>query len=150
MSITVQWLIENRVMLVHFSGEIDSEQILAYLDESLAMRDKANEVNGVNGPLVHTISDGTKVTKQAVDLGTIRKIMKSLRQQRVGWSFYVSENRMDRFVSSLAHQFGGIRYQSFATMAEAIQFLLDNDRDLREQIDENLETLLEKMQNSFS
>lgn len=130
MTIKVKWLIENRVMLSKFSEEIDSKQIVDYLDISLAMRDDANEANGKNGFLVHTITDGTQVTKQSSDLGTLRKIMSSLRQQRVGWSLYVSDSRIDRFMSSMAHQFGGIRYQSFATMDDAIGFLRENDTSL--------------------
>lgn len=142
MPITVRWMVKNRVMLSTFSGEIDSEQIIAYLEESLVMRDDANEANGEHGFLVHTITDGTGVTKQNVDLGTIRKIMTSLRQQRVGWSLYVSENRIDRFISSLAHQFGGIRYQAFETMEDAIGFLRHNDSDLQEALDVPIEQLL--------
>lgn len=138
MTIKVKWLIENRVMLAQFSDEIDSEQIARYLDKSLAMRDVANEVNGRDA-LVHTITDGTGVTKQSSDLGTIRKIMTSLRQQSVGWSLYVSENKIDRFMSAMAHQFGGIRYQSFATMEEAIEFLKENDVTLKDMFDESLD-----------
>ena len=143
MPITVKWIVENRVMLSTFVGEIDSEQIIGYLDESMAMRDAANEINGEHGLLVHTITDGTRVTKQSTDLGTVRKIMKSLRSQRVGWSLYVSENRMDRFITSLAHQFGGIRYQAFETMGDAIQFLRENDSSLHDDLSVPIEKLLE-------
>ncbi|MGB7340044.1 MAG: hypothetical protein WBC91_14205 [Phototrophicaceae bacterium] len=127
MTIKVKWLIENHVMLSQFSEMIDSEQIIRYLDKSMAMRDEANEANGKNGVLIHTITDTNGVTRQNLDLKTLRQIMKSLRQQRVGWSLQVSTNAMDRFMSSMAHQFGGIRYQSFTTMDEAIDFLRKNE-----------------------
>ncbi|GAB5491161.1 MAG: hypothetical protein Phog2KO_13760 [Phototrophicaceae bacterium] len=145
MTIKVKWLVENRILLAEFSEEIDSEQIIDYLDKSMAMRDTANEANaaaettGRNSALVHTITDGNGVTKQSVNLKTIREIMKSLRQQRIGWSIYVSENQLDRFVSSMAHQFGGIRYRAFATMDEALEFLRSTQPELEEILDKPLD-----------
>lgn len=139
MTIKVKWLVDNRILLAEFSGEIDSKQVIDYLDKSMAMRDVANEANGRNGALVHTITEGNKVTKQRVNLKTIREIMKSLREQRIGWSLYISENRADRFVSSMAHQFAGIRYRSFATMDEGLDFLRSNQDDLKDILDETLD-----------
>jgi hypothetical protein len=130
MTITVRWLIENRVMLSDFIGEVDSEQVLEYLEKSFAMRDQANAANGEYGYLVHTITDATRVTKQNVDLVTAQKIMTSLREQRIGWSLFVSPNRLHRFISGMSHQFGGIRFQAFETLDEAIAFLKENDAAL--------------------
>jgi hypothetical protein len=132
MTTAVRWLVENRIILSHFSGAIDSEQLLAYLEVSFAMRDAANEANGKYGQLVHTISDGSQITSQVASLPNVQKIMKSLREQKVGWSLYVSPNRLDRLVSSVAHQVGGIRYKAYDTMDKAIQFTRDNDDSLAE------------------
>lgn len=139
MTIHVRWLVENRIILAHFSEDINGEQLRTYLDVSFEMRDTANEIQGEFGDFVHTITDGTEITKQAVDLGTIQQIMQSLRSQKVGWSLYVSPKGMDRFLSSLAHQFAGIRFQSFATMDEAIQFLRENDESLQEALNAPLD-----------
>ncbi|MEL6408608.1 MAG: hypothetical protein AAFR81_29845, partial [Chloroflexota bacterium] len=88
MPIYVRWLVENQVMLVHMVGTIDANDVLAYLERSFEMRDQANEVNGVNGPLVHTISDTSAITQQNIDLKTAQKIMTSLKSQKIGWSLY--------------------------------------------------------------
>lgn len=139
MTIQVKWLVENHVLFAHFSNAIDSEQIINYLDKSMAMRDKAIEVNGEDGALIHTITDSRAVVEQNLDLKTAYSIMKSLRKQRIGWSIQVTDNRVDRFTSSMAHQFGGIRYQSFSTMDEAIDFLRNNDVLLDGILDDDLD-----------
>ncbi|MEL6309037.1 MAG: hypothetical protein AAFQ52_12915, partial [Chloroflexota bacterium] len=122
------------VMLVHMVGTIDANDVLAYLERSFEMRDQANEVNGVNGPLVHTISDTSAITQQNIDLKTAQKIMKSLKSQKIGWSLYVSTDRVQIFFSSLAHQFGGIRFKPFSTIEDALDFL----REANDQLDEAL------------
>lgn len=135
MTITVRWLIENRVLLSEFVDEVDSQQLIDYLEKSFAMRDQANTANGEYGYLVHTITDATRVTKQNLDLAAAQKIMKSLREQRIGWSLFVSTNRLHRFMSGMSHQFGGIRFQAFETLDEAVQFLKKNDDSLADALD---------------
>lgn len=139
MPIYVRWLVQNQIILVHMVGELGTEQLLPYIDKSFAMRDQANEENGVHGPLVHTITDGRGITKQNIDLKTTQQIMKSLKTQRIGWSIYVSTDRVQVFFASLAHQFGGIRFKSFGTVEEALDFLRGADARLDAELEKGYE-----------
>lgn len=144
MAIYVRWLVENQVMLTHFVDDIDAEQLHAYLDKSFAMRDAANAANGAYGNLVHTITDASRVTEQNIDLATTQRMMKSLREQRVGWSLYIARNRVDAFIASLAHQFGGIRFKTFNSVDETIAFLADNDESLHDVLTQPLDLSIEE------
>lgn len=127
----VSWLIENRVILAQHYGVFTGEELLAYLDESLAMRDRANEISGVGGPLIHTLTDARKLEKSAMALRDVQPILRSLRKQRTGWSIYVHPGKVDRFLASLGHQFVGVRYRAFEKMSEAIAFLEEMEPSLR-------------------
>lgn len=126
----VSWLVENRVILAEHYGVFTSQELPGYLEESLAMRDRANEANGVGGPLVHTLTDARKLEKSAMGLSDVQVTIRSLRQQRTGWSVYVHPRTVDRFLAGLGHQFAGVRYRVFATMPEAIDFLIEIDPTL--------------------
>ncbi len=130
MEYQLSWLIENRIILVKFVGVMDSKAMQAYLEESFAMRDQANEANGVNGPLVHTITDSLDVTGSKLGLSDIRSMMTQLRDQKVGWSIFVSDKMIDRLFASIGHQFVGVRHREFATMEEGFEFLENNDPTL--------------------
>jgi len=138
MTIHCRWLVKNQVILSHFVDEVGTQQVLDYIDKSFAMRDAANEINGKFGPLVHTITDATELTEQKIDFSTARKIMSSLREQRVGWSLYVGSNKIDQFFAAMAHQFAGVRYKTFSSVEEAISFLKETDESLREPLSKPL------------
>lgn len=128
----VTWLVENRVMLARHYGVLTSEDLQAYLEESFAMRDHANEVLGKDGPLVHTLTDATEMESQTLGLGDMKSIVANLRQQRVGWSVYVNPDTVTRFLSSVGHQLVRVRYKAFSTMPEALAFLQEVDETLPE------------------
>jgi hypothetical protein len=128
----VSWLLENRIILARHFGVLTGEELLAYLDESMAMRDRANEINGPGGPLINTLTDARRLEASPMTLREIQPMMRALRQQRTGWSVYVHPGRMERFLAGVGHQFAGVRYRLFAAMPEAITFLTGIEPLLRD------------------
>lgn len=124
----VTWLVPDRVILARHYGKFTREDLHAYLAESFALRDSADQTPGA--PLVHTVTDASAMTSQDMNIGDLRTVLEQLREQRVGWSVYISPNPVTRFLASIGHQFAGVRYRAFGTMAEAIAFLQDADKTL--------------------
>jgi len=127
----LSWIIENRLLLIAYDGAITRSDLETYLDESMAMRDQANAVLGEGGPLVHTITDARRLTKNEMSFKDAQNIAKSLRHQRVGWSIYIPKNAIDQFFANIGHQIVGVRYRSFPTVTEGIDFLKSVDETLK-------------------
>ena len=123
MPYSIEWLVPNRVMYVRQFGKITRDEMDRYLEESFTIRDQGNEANGINGPLVHTITDAREVEHTDIKLKDVDKMLRSMRKQRVGWSIYVNSSPIERFLVSIAHQLMGVRYACFATLEEGLNFL---------------------------
>ncbi len=118
----IDWLIPDRLIYIRQYGILLREELLEHVDVSMKMRDEANVRNGEGGYLISTITDGRDLQKNEVQLKDVQGMLKTLRQQRVGWSLYVTPSRIDRFIVSVAHQMVGVRHAVFATMPEAFEF----------------------------
>ncbi|MBE2270614.1 MAG: hypothetical protein IAE80_20420 [Anaerolinea sp.] len=130
MSYKLSWLLENRIILITYDGVFTKADLETYLKESLDMRDRANAVLGAGGPLVHTVTDARRMTKQDLSLQEALKVVETLRKQRVGWSIYIAANKLDQFLAGVGHQFAGVRYRSVSTVQEGIDFLKKVDDTL--------------------
>lgn len=137
------WIIENRVMLIRHFGIVTMPDLSGSLKETFEMRDAANSVLGENGPLVHTITDATEADYQNPSLSESQRMTKALRQQRVGWSIFVTPNRLNGFLAGIGHQMAGVRYRSFDSIEKAIDFLKTNDDTLTNVSFPAIETLAE-------
>ncbi|MCB9452103.1 MAG: hypothetical protein H6672_11740 [Anaerolineaceae bacterium] len=122
----VSWLVPNRIILTRYFGVFTSEDLKAYLDESLQMRDDAIATLGEDGALIHTLTDARKLERYTIGFADVQGMLKSLRQQRVGWSIFVHPGKMERFFSSIGHHWTGVRHREFATIEEAITFLKED------------------------
>lgn len=124
------WLIQDRVIYIRQFGVINRDELIRYLDESMVMRDEANARLGEGGPLVHTITDARAVEKNELQLSDLQTMLHSLRAQRVGWSIYVNESKIVRFLASVAHQMVGVRHSMCSSMEDALAFLNKVDETL--------------------
>ena len=126
----LSWLVPDRVILIRYIGDIDAQELRAYLSESMQMRDEANARLGEGGPLVHTITDSTEQKSTNFKMSDVQHMLRTLRTQRVGWSIYVHPGALLRFLATLGHQWVGVRHREFATVPEAIRFLQEQDDTL--------------------
>lgn len=126
MPYTVSWIVPNRIILTRYHGVFTSEDLRSYLEESLQMRDDAIAALGEDGALIHTLTDARQLDRYTIGLADIQGMLKSLRQQRVGWSVFVHPGKMERFFSSIGHHWVGVRHREFATIEDAIVFLKED------------------------
>ena len=120
----ISWLVEKRVILARVYGVANIE-MLTELNEA----EHATIVQGI--PLVHLISDTTKVEKVEVSLKDLHKLAKSFKKpEGMGWYVEVHPSTFNRMISSIALQFAGARHREFATIEDAIAFLQDVDESL--------------------
>ena len=130
MPYNLMWLMENRVLYIRYFGVFTREDLENSLAESTEMRTQANAINGENGPLVHTVSDVLQMEGQEIGVTDAQQQLRAMRNQRVGWSVYVSDNRARRFMAALGHQFAGMRYRAFGNLPVALAFLQEADPTL--------------------
>jgi hypothetical protein len=130
MGYKVSWVLENRIMLISYEGVLSKADLKNYLLETMDMRDRANTALGEGGPLVHTITDARRLTKNEISLKEAIKMIDILRKQRVGWSIYIASNKLDMFFATVGHQLAGVRYRTVASVTEGVNFLKETDDTL--------------------
>jgi hypothetical protein len=69
---------------------------------------------------------GTQHVIAACQQADTQGMLKSLRQQRVGWSVFVHPGKLERFFSSIGHHWVGVRHREFATIQDAIDFIRED------------------------
>lgn len=121
---TVEWVVENHVIMT-----------TAYTWDAQGLADDIHRVNELVNqselPLVHTLWDFQNLEKYPTNLNDIRKAVKPLfTNDRCGWVITVMQNQMIAFLSQAASSMYGIRYRTFKTMDEAVQFLQGQDSTL--------------------
>lgn len=128
----ISWLLENRILMISYEGMLTKADLHAYLAQTMDMRDRANALLGEGGPLVHTITDASRMTGTELNLKEALKSIDAVRKQRVGWTIYIAAGKMDLFFASLGHQFAGVRFRCVDTIEDGIDFLKQVDDTLAE------------------
>ena len=125
MPYTIGWYIEGEVIYVQYSGVASVEEMRNVMMETNVYLAQGNR------PLVHILVDATHVTK-ASTLVEIAQAMKGFKPDpHMGWVITVGEqDKLVKFVNSIARQIWRARQRSFDTMDEAIDFLREVDDEL--------------------
>lgn len=118
MPYSVNWLIENEIVYVRYSGVMSIEDLRNCLLESMTYME--------NSPreLVHSINDVGDVD-EAVSMKVIREVG---THPRAGWSFTIREkSKMVKMASGLGASVFKMRYRSYDMLDEALQHLKSFD-----------------------
>lgn len=122
MAYKIQWYIENHVLYTTFLGETSIEELRRCLKEINALVDQSDR------PLVHVITDVTRLTKPLSLVSTTQAVVGYSPSPRTGWSITVGEqDKLVRFVSDITRQILKLRQRSFKTVEESLAFLKDID-----------------------
>lgn len=124
MAYEISWLIDERLILITFTGVLTREDLYAVSEAAFTMAESGTAP-------VHSITDGTHLTSVEIGIDDLRKIMEN-RSYKSGWSVTVTPGRMERFLASIANQLFRMKSRHFATFEEAIAFLKDIDPTLPE------------------
>ncbi|MEZ4670937.1 MAG: hypothetical protein R3E39_23790 [Anaerolineae bacterium] len=125
MPYSVEWLVEQRILVSRYYGEIT-------LEDARGQITQANALLRTGIPLVHSIVDMTGVTNNpSIQMvKELRLIDMSGIRDKMGWTIILTNNTLLKFASSLFVPILQLRQRFFADMDEALAFLQDEDPTL--------------------
>lgn len=117
----ISWIVENHVMLNKvYEWDLESLEEHSHITKKM--------VEQSDKPLVHTLWDFTEMKEYPKNVGAVGKAVKPLlSSQNLGWVITIIDNPMVVFLSTVATGIYGVRFRSFKTMAEALEFLQQQD-----------------------
>lgn len=120
MPVTIDWYIENHILLTTYAGDVTIEDIKQQYEEGIALSES------VDTPLVHLIvelNDLTSFPKRIADY----KSVAGEKARNSGWVVLVGDNKMIRFIASIVSQFMKTRYTYVSTREEALSYIQERD-----------------------
>jgi hypothetical protein len=121
---SVEWLVEDRVLLNRMWGDLTTDEINANSDNGIAMCESVS-----HDLQVHTILDG-----RFIDNIPSMKDMLGLKYRRArntGWILMIlSTNRVYKFLGSSFLQMMGVHFRIVETWADAVEILANADSTL--------------------
>jgi hypothetical protein len=126
MPVRTQWLVEDRVILGQFMGDISESDMVSFLNAVKNMLSTSSDKP------VHLLQDVTRIGKPYTNLKQAGDMLGFMRQLS-GWYVVLSEpgNRLFEMLASISAQLVGIRTRPpFNTYEELRAFLLEHDSDL--------------------
>jgi hypothetical protein len=124
MASQIRWLVDKRIIYMSTSGTVTMDDVRSC---NLAIM----EMLEVGTPFIHVISDSTDMQKNEIGLGDLVTMIKTVPSSpKMGWSIYVSKNKLDRFFASVTMQLSKTRNREFDSVEKALAFLMENDDTL--------------------
>lgn len=123
MSYTVRWLQQDRVLVVHFVGDLPLEDLRILSAELVACLEA-----GI-AP-IHMIGDFTEIGLFPMNVRGLRDAVPHLRHPKLGWSIVVGGPALARTFAEIAVKLFAAPYRLFRTMDEALEFLAAQDETL--------------------
>jgi hypothetical protein len=123
MPFRIDWLVEQHLVYINVHGVTTVDDLQAYDEYALRVLDNSPH------PLVHTIYDYTHAQIVPPLQATVK--MKAGKHPNVGWVIFVNmQDIMTRFILSTASQVFRLRFRSFKTLEEALDFIQAVDSTL--------------------
>jgi len=131
---TIEWQVENRVILLTYTGKVSVEDVLYTTNTGIDWLEQTAEK-------VHVVNDLTQMEGLTSDFQNVGKILSVTRDfmgmDNLGLMVaYGTDNRLVKFLSTVVGQMGGITFRMFGTRAEALTYLSHNDTSLHTLRDE--------------
>lgn len=126
MPIEVSWYLQSRVIYQRYHGVLTIEDLK--LSNTLAI-----EYVMSGNPLVHAVIDAQDVTKHPYSLKDVNGTLPRSKMfyDSLGWTVMVSTHYIHRFMGQMAAQMTRTRFQTAASLDEALQFLNSVDATLK-------------------
>lgn len=120
MGVKVNWLIEGHVIFAQAWGEVNEQDMVAFVTDIKAHLQEAGE-----GAVIHLIQDVRKITKPYSDLTKIGQLLGTLRKFN-GWYLVLDQpgNRFFDMIATISAQIVGVRKRpTYTDYAEIRKFL---------------------------
>lgn len=119
------WYIENEVIYLQYGSEVTVQEMQDLLAAVNAY------VEQTQRPLVHIVIDLTRIVKPLSLVETVKSLKGVRPHPRMGWTITIGEqDKLVKFIASVARQIWGLRQRSFNSLPEALDFLRDIDTRL--------------------
>lgn len=132
MPVEVSWFLEGHIVNVRYSGDVTVE------DKRVGAEQEVEFLEAGTVPLVHVLLDITDQVSSPTNIKQIQDALdKALTHPAKGWTlaFGKEEFRMENYVNTVVTQPYQVRYRTYATRQEALEFLLYVDSTLEGLID---------------
>ncbi len=126
MAFKVSWYIQGRVIYDEVWGAVTIDDVSGTSD---ALRVLLDEATG-GEQRCHVIVDITRLSRLPLTLGQTNKAISHFKHPNLGWSLLVNRNKFALFLASVIAQMFRARFRAFATIEEALQFLIEQDASL--------------------
>lgn len=129
MPVEASWYVEGRIIHMRYSGDVTLE------DKRRGGELGYELLEAGIPPFVHVLLDITDQTSAPISIkGRKDALDKTLSHPLKGWTiaFGKEEFKMENFVNSVVTQTHNLRYRSFVTLQEALEFLVYVDSTLAE------------------
>lgn len=125
------WLLEKRVILLEYSGDVNKAE-LKEINEEL------NRFFAEGEKPVHVISDNRQMGNVELSISIAKETFSAVKQPGWGWMFLIGLDRLIRFFAEVfATQFG-VRIKSANNPEEALEALKKLDLSLLQEADKKL------------
>ncbi|MDX1990904.1 MAG: hypothetical protein SF029_00850 [bacterium] len=125
MSITVQWYVEGRIVLIQARGIITPSDIRASREPLLAYLRQGT-------PPIHIIYDGRYAELIQPRVVELRRAFSDTRLEAVGWEVLILHNSILRLIGSILFQMMNADYTIVRSPEAALAFLEQHDKTLGE------------------
>lgn len=123
MAYTVGWHQNQRVIQVRFWGDTTVEELKEMFESLIEHMDTGDAP-------VHTLTDVTEMRKFPLSIAAIKNTMPRADHPNQGWNVVVGGPVLVQSFSQIISRVLNVRYRSFQTMDEALEFLATQDETL--------------------
>jgi hypothetical protein len=119
------WLLEKRIVLINYQGDVDKHEIKQLNEELEAFL-------GDGQKPIHIISDNSNMGKAELSIQLARETFTAMKKEGWGWVIFIGLGRLIRFFAEVfATQFG-VKIKIANNMEEALVILKKLDVSLNE------------------
>ena len=120
MPVTIDWYIENHVLLVIYSGDVTIDDIRQQYEKGIALSES------VNTPMVHLIVELDNLQSFPKRIADYKSVAGE-KAKNSGWVILVGENKMIRFIASIVSNVMKTRYTYVSTREDALAYIQERD-----------------------
>src|SRR4051812_14412672 len=110
MTHVISWCLDKRILLVHYTGTLTSEELQDVIPETFVMMDGGN-------PPLYMVIDVKAVEKFPMNLGELKRFT-ATKHPSLSWIAMVGMNPLARFVISALSQFADLKIRPANTLEE--------------------------------
>lgn len=119
----IDWLIPNRIIDVTLKDETNIEELMRLVQVMEAY------IRDGEAP-IHIIMRADTITSFPNDIQDSYKIFRLLPRQQIGYLIVTTTDTVLQYITSTTARLIGLRWRTYATSEEAIQFLARIDKSL--------------------